>query len=129
MQTQRLLIIPTYILVPFDRNSTIPSANSDKLKGQMGILRFIQRLMEQLPEIDDLQFEPTIVAIENQLEVVKGLNSRARNQHQTSSWTRRCMFLTLKRSFENAIIICETTHLQVEQPFTNAAIRRPKYSH
>jgi len=49
----------------------MPSENSDKLKGQrLGIQRFIERLMVKLQEIDDLQFEPTIVAIENQLEVI-----------------------------------------------------------
>ena len=32
--------------------------------------------MEKLQEIDEFQFEPTIVAIENQLEVIKSLNEK-----------------------------------------------------
>jgi len=55
----------------------MPSANSDKLKGQrLGIQRFIERLVEKLQDNDDLQFEPTIAAIETQLEIIKSLNEK-----------------------------------------------------
>ncbi|KAH3825563.1 hypothetical protein DPMN_127443 [Dreissena polymorpha] len=52
----------------------MPSTNTDKLKGQrLGNQKVIDRFIERLEENDKLQFEPTIVAIENQLEIIRGL--------------------------------------------------------
>ena len=49
----------------------MPSTNTDKLNGQrLGIQKVIERLIERLDENDDLQFKPTIGAIENQLEII-----------------------------------------------------------
>ena len=55
----------------------MPSTNTDKLKGQrLGHQKVIERLIERLEENDKLQFEPTIVAIKNQLEVIRALNEK-----------------------------------------------------
>jgi len=42
----------------------------------MKIQRFIERLMEKLQDNDDFQFEPTIAAVETQLEIIKSLNEK-----------------------------------------------------
>ncbi|KAH3709251.1 hypothetical protein DPMN_068713 [Dreissena polymorpha] len=55
----------------------MPSTNTDMLKGQrLGNQKVIERLIERLEENDKLHFEPTIVAIENQLEIIRGLNEK-----------------------------------------------------
>ncbi|KAH3847946.1 hypothetical protein DPMN_090282 [Dreissena polymorpha] len=55
----------------------MPSTNTDKLKGQrLGNQKVIERLIERLEDNDKLQFEPTIVAIENQLEIIRVLNEK-----------------------------------------------------
>ncbi|KAH3838103.1 hypothetical protein DPMN_111509 [Dreissena polymorpha] len=55
----------------------MPSTNTDKLKGQrLCNQKVIERLIERLEENDKLQFEPTIVAIDNQLEIIQCLNEK-----------------------------------------------------
>ncbi|KAH3813442.1 hypothetical protein DPMN_141902 [Dreissena polymorpha] len=55
----------------------MPSTNTDKLKGQrLGNQKVIERLIERLEGNDKLQFQPTIVVIENQLEIIRGLNEK-----------------------------------------------------
>ncbi|KAH3811029.1 hypothetical protein DPMN_139429 [Dreissena polymorpha] len=113
----------------------MPSKNTDKLKGQrLGNQKVIERLLERLEENDKLQFEPTIVAIENQLEVIRGLNVKIialsdAESTQTSCWTRRCTFLTWKQSFGDIVKICVITHLQVVQPSMIEVCRCPFCSH
>ncbi|KAH3842773.1 hypothetical protein DPMN_116277 [Dreissena polymorpha] len=55
----------------------MPSTNTDKLKRRkLGIQKVFERMIERLEENDKLQFEPTIVAIENQMEIIHGLNEK-----------------------------------------------------
>ncbi|KAH3738959.1 hypothetical protein DPMN_045603 [Dreissena polymorpha] len=55
----------------------MPSINTDELKGQrLGTQKVIERLIEILEENYEFQFKPTIVAIENQLEIIRVLNEK-----------------------------------------------------
>ncbi|KAH3893491.1 hypothetical protein DPMN_017638 [Dreissena polymorpha] len=52
------------------------SINTDELKGKrIETQKVIERLIKILEENDELQFESTIVAIENQLEIIRDLNA------------------------------------------------------
>ncbi|KAH3887040.1 hypothetical protein DPMN_011053 [Dreissena polymorpha] len=55
----------------------MPSTNTDTLKRQgLGIQKVIERSIGRLEENDKLQFEPTIVATGNQLEIIRCLNEK-----------------------------------------------------
>ncbi|KAH3812177.1 hypothetical protein DPMN_140601 [Dreissena polymorpha] len=109
----------------------MPSTNTDKLKGQrLGNQKVIERLLERLDENDKLQFEPTIVAIENQLEIIRGLNEKIIALSDAESTPDELlnsqiyvfdMEAKLRRYRQNHVI----THLQVVQPSMIVVCRCP----
>ncbi|KAH3893300.1 hypothetical protein DPMN_017446 [Dreissena polymorpha] len=113
----------------------MPSINTDELKGQRkGTQKVIERLIELLEEYDELQFKPTIVAIENQLEIIRDSNEKIIALSDAESTPDELLdsqmyVLTWVQSFGDIVKICVITYLQVVQPSMIVACRCPLCSH
>ncbi|KAH3804700.1 hypothetical protein DPMN_132988 [Dreissena polymorpha] len=109
----------------------MPSTNTDKLKGQrLGHQKVIERLIERLEENDKLQFEPTIVAIKNQLEVIRALNEKIIALSDVESTPDELLdsqmyVFDMEAKLRRYCKICVFTHLQVVQPSMIEVCRCP----
>ncbi|KAH3792979.1 hypothetical protein DPMN_146481 [Dreissena polymorpha] len=113
----------------------MPSTNTDNLKGQrLGFQKVIEQLIERLEENDELQFEQTIVAIENQLEIIRSLNEKIIALSDAESTPDELLdsqmyVCYMERDFGDIVKICVITHLQEVQPSMIVVCRCPLCSH